>query len=765
LRFGGQPLRQRILLDIPAGKMVCSAAAFKDQINIMTSFRILPAILLVGFLSCRCDAITNNVVPTRLYAFTGGADGGLPQSWLIQGSDGNFYGTTSQGGANNTGTVFRMSLGVTNIVGTVTNFPVTTLYSFTGGVDGATPAAGLFEGSDGNFYGMTTRGGINDTGTVFQITSAGTLTTLHGFTGGADGGYPLGGLIQGLDGNFYGTTSEGGANHTGTVFQITAAGTLTSLYSFTGGGDGAIPQAGLVQGTDSNFYGTTSIGGSNTYGTVFSITSNGVFTSIYQINKSDGRYPSAALIQASNGDFFGTTRLGGGRGEGTAFKITSAGTFTALFYFGGGDGKQPRGSLMQAQDGLFYGTTWLGGFHYGTLFQMDSNGVFNTLNSFLGDTMGGVPYGALVQGTDKYFYGTTGYGGPGLHGTVFRFTAFPGGSYTGLALQTNALSAASSGYVSLNLRFTGYFNGSVRMGNKSSTFTGTLNPSGVTTNLVPPSGANPLQIIFELLNLGGGTNQLDGTISNSLVTSTFQTDAAGIFANSGGAFANTNFCPQTGKFNFVIAPATNDPSIPQGFGYGTLSVARLGHVHMTGFLGDGTPFHASGPISGLATFPVYDPLYSKLGSILGRLSFPMTNSFGATMDWFKPATPNSQFYSNAFTAFPIIQGAAYIAPNRGGSNIAGTATVTLANGNLPSNIVKSVVIDSTGSVTVSNPGSDNLTFAIAPASGRFRGTFVHPATSRPVAFAGDLLQTTNLFGAGLFFGTDQTGSVLIQYTP
>ena len=111
---------------------------------------------------------------------------------------------------------------------------MTTLYSFTGGDDGATPIAGLFQGSDSNFYGMTTRGGANDTGTVFQITSAGTLTTLHGFTGGADGGYPLGGVIQGIDGNFYGTTSQGGANRTGTVFQITTAGTFTTLYSFHG---------------------------------------------------------------------------------------------------------------------------------------------------------------------------------------------------------------------------------------------------------------------------------------------------------------------------------------------------------------------------------------------------------------------------------------------------------------------------------------------------------------------------------------------------
>ncbi len=720
----------------------------------MTNFQILATILLLGFLSCRCDAFTNNVVPTRLYSFSGGADGGLPESWLIQASDGNFYGTTSQGGANNSGTVFQITSAGT----------LTTLHSFTGGADGATPIAGLFQGSDSNFYGMTTRGGANDTGTVFQITSAGTLTTLHGFNGGADGGYPLGGVIQGHDGNFYGTTSQGGANRTGSVFQITPAGTLTTLYSFTGQSDGAIPEAGLVQGSDSNFYGTTSIGGSNTYGTVFSINSNGVLTTFYQLNRSDGRYPAAALIQASDGYFYGTAPLGGSRGAGTAFKVSSAGTFTVLFHFGGSEGKRPGASLFQAQDGLFYGTSFLGGYRYGTLYQMDSNGVFHTLDSFLGDTEGGIPYAALVQGTDKYFYGTTGFGGPGLHGTVFRFTAFPGGTYTGLATQTNALSAATSGFLNLSLHFTGFFKARLTVGNKTSRFQGMLDPSGNATNVVPPNGSNPLQLAFQLIDVGGGTNQLEGSVSNSVFTSQLLADAA-------GAFINTNPCPQRGKFTFVIAPAnTNDTTVPQGFGFGTLTVAKLGKLHLRGFLGDGTAFHASGPVSGIGTFPIYDTLYNgKLGSVLGRVTLPVTNlpALLATtpLDWFKPPTASDRFYSGGFTSMPTFECAGYISPTKGGPSIAGNAQVTLAGGNLPSTLVKNVVINSSGAVTVSNPGSDNLALAIAPTTGLFRGSFVHLAVSKPVNFTGYLLQTTNQFGAGLFFGTDQTGYVLIQRTP
>ena len=209
---------------------------------------------------------------------------------------------------------------------------------------------------------MTTRGGVNDTGTVFQITSAGTLTTLHGFTGGADGGYPLGGVIQGNDGNLYGTTSQGGANNTGTVFQITTAGTLTTLYSFTGGTNGAIPQAGLVQGSGRQLL-------RNDLHRRLQHLRHRVLDHLQwrlhddlAVQQDRRTLPRRrASSKGSDGYFYGTTPLGGSRGEGTAFKVSSTGTFTTLFHFGGSDGTRPSSSLLQAQDGLFYGTTFLGG--------------------------------------------------------------------------------------------------------------------------------------------------------------------------------------------------------------------------------------------------------------------------------------------------------------------------------------------------------------------------------------------------------------------
>jgi uncharacterized repeat protein (TIGR03803 family) len=194
-------------------------------------------------------------------------DGRNPYGGLVQGSDGNLYGTTSRGGASNAGTIFRIPTKVK---------PFARLHSFDTS-DGAYPYAALIQGADGNFYGTTELGGANGGGTIFQITPAGTLMSLYSFcavTGCIDGKTPVAGLTQATDGNFYGTTELGGANGAGTIFQITSGGTLTTLYSFCAQpscADGGSPRSGLVQGTDGNFYGAASVGGADNDGTIFSL--------------------------------------------------------------------------------------------------------------------------------------------------------------------------------------------------------------------------------------------------------------------------------------------------------------------------------------------------------------------------------------------------------------------------------------------------------------------------------------------------------------
>jgi uncharacterized repeat protein (TIGR03803 family) len=261
------------------------------------------------------------------------ADGEEPAGTLIQAADGALYGTTSSGGTNycqsygGCGTIFRIT----------PQGKLTTLYSFCSQMnctDGYGPGAGLAQGTDGDFYGTTEGGGdSNNDGTVFKITPAGTLTTLHIFDG-ADGSGPSSWLIQGIDGNFYGTTVEGGAAKSGTVFRITPAGSVTTLYSFctqNACSDGSWPYAGVFQGTDGNFYGTTYTLGLYGGGTVYEITPAGSLTTLHSFAGTDGFAPLGGLAQATNGSFYGTTVQGGGNNAGTVFSVdTGLGPFVTF---------------------------------------------------------------------------------------------------------------------------------------------------------------------------------------------------------------------------------------------------------------------------------------------------------------------------------------------------------------------------------------------------------------------------------------------------
>ncbi len=348
-------------------------------------------------------------------------DGANPYSTLVQGSDGNFYGTANEGGTYGDGTVFNIT----------PEGMLTTLYSFSDdNGDGIWPKAGLVQGTDGNFYGTAPIGGFYNDGTVFKITPEGTQTVLHNFNDYYDhDGASRNGLIQATDGNFYGTTYSGGANiNGGTVFKITPEGSLTTLYSFCSQPpsctDGNGPNE-PVQATDGNFYGTTIGGGANGDGTVFKMTPQGVLTTLYSFNNTDGASPNAGLVQGTDGNFYGTTIGGGANGDGTVFKMTPQGTLTTLHSFDYVDGLFPYAELVQATNGDFYGTTSEGGGNdtcfqgCGTIFKITSTGVFTTLHVF-DSTDGASPYGGLLQASDGSFYGTTAGGGAYLAGTVFR---------------------------------------------------------------------------------------------------------------------------------------------------------------------------------------------------------------------------------------------------------------------------------------------------------------------------------------------------------
>jgi uncharacterized protein (TIGR03437 family) len=358
----------------------------------------------IATLPASCQAQTLTTLATFV--------GTIGSSALVQGTDGNFYGTTNYGGTSFYGSVFRITPGGT----------LTILYSFTGGADGWGPQsgrAGLIQASDGNLYGTTFEGGTDGEGTVFRITTGGTLTTLYSFcsqTYCTDGTNPVGGVIQASDGNLYGTTSQGGTGY-GTVFRITTGGTLTTLHSFTSNGaEGFEPQGGLIQASDGNLYGAT-------LGAVFRITLGGTLTTLYSFT-GGASFIQHGLIQASDGNLYGTTYYSGtGSADGAVVRITTGGTLTTLYSFCSqtncADGTTPAG-LIQASDGNLYGTTQYGGANdYGTVFRITTGGTLTTLYSFTGAD-GSSPKAGVIQASDGNLYGTTESANGG--GTVFRLT-------------------------------------------------------------------------------------------------------------------------------------------------------------------------------------------------------------------------------------------------------------------------------------------------------------------------------------------------------
>jgi len=295
----------------------------------------------------------------------GGSIGSVPENMsLVQGADGKFYGTTSQGGANGYGTVFNMSPAGA----------LTVLCNFNGRPrGGANPAAGLVQATNGFFYSTTSGAYADSFGTIFKMSLGGALTTLHEFVE-TDGAIPGAAMVEAANGDVYGTTVKGGYGY-GTIFKVTPKGKFTSLYAF----EEAVGESAntLLQAPDGDFYSTAGGGGANGVGTVFKMTPAGVLTTLYTFNTTDGSNPFAGLLLGTDGNFYGTTYGGGANGKGTIFQVTPAGTLTTLHSFTGADGSEPwSGQLVQATDGNFYGTTFDGGAHgSGTIFEFTPGGA------------------------------------------------------------------------------------------------------------------------------------------------------------------------------------------------------------------------------------------------------------------------------------------------------------------------------------------------------------------------------------------------------
>ncbi|MBN3923001.1 choice-of-anchor tandem repeat GloVer-containing protein [Nostoc sp. NMS4] len=298
---------------------------------------------------------------TTLINFTGtsGTNKGTnPVARLFQAADGNLYGATFTGGTSNLGTVFKLAKTAFTTLTTFVNFT---------GANGANPAGRLITGGDGNLWGTSSTGGTNNKGTIFKVSpTTGALTSIRSFSG-TNGATPLARLQLATDGNYYGSTSAGGTSNKGVVFKLTPAGILTS-YSFSGT-NGANPQSALIE-SSGFLYGTTKLGGVNDKGAIFKVPiGGGTPVLVASFNGTNGANPTAALIKASNGNFYGTASVGGANNKGVIYQLTGA-SITGLISFNGTNGATPESTLIQLSNGAFYGTASFGGTsNLGTVFK------------------------------------------------------------------------------------------------------------------------------------------------------------------------------------------------------------------------------------------------------------------------------------------------------------------------------------------------------------------------------------------------------------
>ena len=397
---------------------------------------------------------------TTLFDFNG-SNGAYSFAGLTRDANGDLFGATFEGGANDYGAGFEIQN--TGTIAAPVYASASTTLSFDGS-NGA-PPAGLIADANGDLFGTSEYYGANDDGTVFEIKNTGTVTapvysntptTLVSFNG-SNGANPYAGLTADAKAALFGTTEQGGANSDGTVFEIKNTGTVaapvyasapTTLVSFNGS-NGANPDGGLTADANGDLFGTTSAGGANNYGTVFEIKNAGaaaapvyasVPTTLLNFNGSNGQDPEAGLIVDAMGDLFGTTELGGANGVGTVFEIKNTGTVTVPTYTGTPatlvsfngltDGDYPTAALILDSNGDLFGTTEGGATGNGTVFEIKNTGTVATpiyasapitLVNFNGSN-GAYPYAVLTADANGDLFGTTLQGGSAGDGTVFEIT-------------------------------------------------------------------------------------------------------------------------------------------------------------------------------------------------------------------------------------------------------------------------------------------------------------------------------------------------------
>lgn len=387
----------------------------------MSKSVVMMRCLLVGFavaLTALASAMSANAAPKKsqfkvLHNFAGGTkDGCTSNSRITTDGAGNIYGTSLFCGLDNGGVVFKLASDGTETI----------LHAFTGGPDGLEPHGGVTLMRNGDMYGTTTGGGKNRFGTLFKLTRKDKLKVLHDFVNN-EGEGATGNLYRDKAGNFYGTSPIGGAGGSGTVFKYGTDGTFTVLHTFNGT-DGSNPNEGLVADKADSLYGVAFEGGTHNWGTVFKIDSAGNFSTLHNFTDSpDGAEPFGRLAIDRDGNLYGSTVRGGTSGLGTVFKLAPDGTLTTLYSFTNGTGgANPYGDMLLVGKDLF-STTTTGGdpsCRCGVIYEITSKGNEKVLHTFTGTDGSGYSAGLTLD--NDMFYGTVQNGGIDNYGDVFSLT-------------------------------------------------------------------------------------------------------------------------------------------------------------------------------------------------------------------------------------------------------------------------------------------------------------------------------------------------------
>lgn len=723
-----------------------------------------------------------------LASFDSTNTGAYPAAGLTLGYDGNLYGVTSAGGSvYDSGTFF--------LVGPASG-TLMPLFSFSD-TNGAALQAPLLlstyttTNGDYYFYGTTAGGGTNGDGTIFGITAYGASTNLQSVSlAGTNGASPAAGLVAGADGNFYGTTVAGGAHKSGAIFSFNPSNnTVKLLYSFSGGSDGKNPYGGVVQGSDGNFYGTTAAGGRGNKGTVFQLSGFVPYIIAQPTNQTVQASNTVTLAVAAGGSApliyewqFNSNTLRNARSFSGA--TTPVLTITNALHANSGSYSV---IIRNAAGSVTSSTATL------TVINPPGRPLLRITgpaqNTYLpaaaitvtGNTSGTVAVqrvsfrlkggswrlAAQENGWSRWSAGVTLSPGTnlfeayavslsGLSSITNRAYFVPSpftqvaGTYNGLFYDTNNVTPTNAGFFTLQNTYQGTFTGSLQLAGAHYSLGGQFDTNGQAT--IPRSKSEPLDVSLQL-DMTHGTGHITGSVSNQA----WAADLAGDLAVFN---ARTNIAPQQGRYTLVIPGAGAAPQ-PAGDSWGAVTVDAAGNIHLSGSLADGTALAQTVPVARSGAWPLYASLASGQGLLLGWLAFSSgsNETLGGEVLWLESASSKAKYYANGLALRTPIQGSPYTAPGRMADLFNATnLVVRLSGGNLAQSITNRLTLNSNN--RVGNLSPNKLSLSFSSTAGSFKGTVVNPATSKSIAFDGVVLGNQGA-ASGFFLGPGQSGQVSI----